>query len=187
MFSNNFNFIFDPQQASKTQSIYPNNPIYENMFVEYKLSKNSEGINIQNPFEIKNNFLKIAYIITRNDFEKLSQSNNINVSLGLNYPLKFFTNIKDVLTSFQNNIELYFINQKFLESKRIHKDNKNLVHLYKDENKILIFFPNENNNNRTLEIKIKADFGVQNNLININENQKEKTFKKLILLNILFN
>ena len=183
MFSNNFNFIFDPQQASKTQSIYPNNPIYENMFVEYKLSKNSEGINIQNPFEIKNNFLKIAYIITRNDFEKLSQSNNINVSLGLNYPLKFFTNIKDVLTSFQNNTELYFINQKFLEAKRIHKDNKNLVHLYKDENKILIFFPNENNNNRTLEIKIKADFGVQNNLININENQKEKTFKKLILLN----
>ena len=47
---------------------------------------------------------------------------------------------------------------------------------------MLLFFPNESKNNITLEIKIKADPKEQNNLININENPKEKTFKKLLLL-----
>ena len=45
-----------------------------------------------------------------------------------------------------------------------------------------MFFPNESKNNITLEIKIKADPKEQNNLININKNEKEKTFKKLLLL-----
>ena len=177
-----FNSNFNPQQRNNTQTFFPNNPIYSQMVIEYKLSRNSEGINPINPFELKNNYLKKINIITRNDFEKLSQMSGVNIFPNQSCSLQFFTNLKDVENSFKNNIELYFISPKFLEDKGIPSENKNLVHLYKDENKILLFYPNESKNNITLEIKIKADPKEQNNLININENPKEKTFKKLLLL-----
>jgi hypothetical protein len=82
-----FNSSSNPQQISNTQTIFPNNPIYNQMGIEYKLSRNSEGINPINPFELKNNYLKMVNIITRNDFEKLSQVNKVNIFPNQNYPI----------------------------------------------------------------------------------------------------
>ena len=185
---NSMNNSFNPQQNSTfyQNNNFPNFPMNNEAFIECKYINQNEGSLANNFYEIKTNYIKKVYIMTKTDFENLSHPNyNGFYPNQANYFNLFFS-ISDLVNSIMhNNNELYFVKEDFFKMRNIPIDENNYVNIYKCEDKIVLFFPNEIQNNRTLELKIKTDSNIQKNINipNINENPKEKILKKLILLN----
>ena len=202
MFSSGANNIynsFNQQQNIQNVNFIQNNNISNfngniDSLIEYKFNKTNEKIQKGNIYQIKNNFFKRVYIISKTDFEKLSQP-NMNNNMYQQNPLgfiTFYTTINEIMTSLtQSNNELYFVREEFFFLKNIQMNDMNHVDLYKDDNKIILFFQKERQNNQTLELKIRNDEQVSAqmsnmiNNINLNANPLENTLKKLLLLNAL--
>ena len=172
--SNNFLNV----NNSNSNQINPNNNIIMNteQFIEYKLSKSSPNMNIINNFEVKKSFLKKVCIIKKIDFDRI---NNQNFSGNTFY----FTTVNEIVNVIKNDdFDFYFVKEDFFKIKCIQVLPENLVEFYKDDNKIVLFFPNEKNNNNALEIKIKTESNNQiKNKLSI-KNPKEAILEKLILL-----
>ena len=175
------------QNPNNQSNVQQNFQMNNEMFIEYKFNKSAGNVNLGNDFcSVKNNYLKTVYIITKEVFEKLNQPQQQNP---FEY-LQFFTLINDVITCItQTNKELYFVKEQFFSSKGLQDIGNNSVNFYRDENKIILFFPKESQNNKTLELRIKND-SIQKQVgypnINMNINPKENTFKKIILYNAFF-
>ena len=172
--SNNFLNV----NNSNSNQINPNNNFIMNteQFIEYKLSKSSPNMNIINDFEVKKSFLKKVCIIKKIDFDRI---NNRNFSGNTFY----FTTVNEIVNVIKNdNFDFYFVKEDFFKIKCIQVLPENLVEFYKDDNKIVLFFPNEKNNNKALEIKIKTESNNQiKNKLSM-KNPKEAILEKLILL-----
>ena len=172
--SNNFLNV----NNSNSNQINPNNNFIMNteQFIEYKLSKSSPNMNIINNFEVKKSFLKKVCIIKKIDFDRI---NNQNFSGNTFY----FTTVNEIVNVIKNDdFDFYFVKEDFFKIKGIQVLPENLVEFYKDDNKIVLFFPNEKNNNNALEIKIKTESNNQiKNKLSI-KNPKEAILEKLILL-----
>ena len=197
MFSTGSNNIYNSFQQQSAQNInfFQNNiPNFQgniDSLIEYKFSKINSNIQSGNFYQIKSNFFKRVYIISKDDFEKLSQF-SMNNGIYQQNPfgfINFYSTINELMNSIsQTNSELYFVREEFFLMKGIQVNEMNLVYLFKDENKITLFFQKEKQNNQTLELKIKNDVQVTNKMINmidnmnLNSNPKENTLKKLILL-----
>ena len=193
--SNNIYNSYSQQQSTQNVNIFPNNiPNFTgsiDSLIEYKFSKINSNIQSGNFYQIKNNFFKRVYIISKADFEKLTQP-NMNNNMYQQNPfgfINFYSTINELMNSIsQMNSELYFVKEEFFIMKGIQVNEMNLVYLIKDENKITLFFQKEKQNNQTLELKIKNDEQVKNKIVNminnmnLNSNPKENTLKKLILL-----
>ena len=177
-------------QQNASQNSFSNFQMNNDVFIEYKFNKSAGNVNLGNNFySVKNNYLKRVYIITKEIFEKLNQPQQQQNPYDY---LQFFTLINDVVTCMtQTNNELYFVKEEFFRAKGLQINTNNSVNLYRDENKIILFFPNESQNNKTLELKIKND-SIQNPVVNpnlnnnINTNPRENTFKKIILYQAFF-
>ena len=193
--SNNIYNSYSQQPSAQNVNIFPNNiPNFTgsiDSLIEYKYTKINSNIQSGNFYQIKNNFFKRVYIISKADFEKLTQP-NMNNNMYQQNPfgfINFYSTINELMNSIsQMNSELYFVKEEFFIMKGIQVNEMNLVYLIKDENKITLFFQKEKQNNQTLELKIKNDGQVTNKIINtinnmnLNSNPKENTLKKLILL-----
>ena len=190
---NNWNLQPNFQNQNFVQNNLSNFQGNIDSLIEYKFNKSNQNIQSGNFYQIKNNFFKRVYIIPKTSFEKLSQlnfNNNISNSMFIQnhqQNLIFYTTINELMNSItQTNTELYFVKEEFFMIKRIQVDNINHVDLYKDENKIILFFPKERQNNQILELKMKNNTQDLNQLMinnmNLNTNPKENTLKKLILL-----
>ena len=190
---NNWNLQPNFQNQNFVQNNLSNFQGNIDSLIEYKFNKSNQNIQSGNFYQIKNNFFKRVYIIPKTSFEKLSQlnfNNNISNSMFIQNQqqnLIFYTTINELMNSItQTNTELFFVKEEFFMIKRIQVDNINHVDLYKDENKIILFFPKERQNNQILELKMKNNTQDLNQLMinnmNLNTNPKENTLKKLILL-----
>ena len=156
MFSSGANNIynsFNPQQNIQNVNFIQNNNISNfngniDSLIEYKFNKTNEKIQKGNIYQIKNNFFKRVYIISKTDFEKLSQP-NMNNNMYQQNPLgfiTFYTTINEIMTSLtQSNNELYFVREEFFFLKNIQMNDMNHVDLYKDDNKIILFIKIEYN------------------------------------------
>ena len=196
---NNFNPIQNMNNYNQMHrtAFYPN---YTNISVEnakyiiYKCKSSSDFMKVGNFYEIKKNFINRVYIIAKTDFVKLSQNppnyNNFQSPQNLNNYIKFYSIIEDFINAImQSNIEFYFIKEEFFVSKGIQINQNDHVDMYRDEDKIILSFAKDNQNNRILELKIsnKIQNPIQMNMpnanINYNVNPNESTLRKLILLN----
>ena len=171
--SNNIYNSYSQQPSAQNVNIFPNNiPNFTgsiDSLIEYKFSKINSNIQSGNFYQIKNNFFKRVYIISKADFEKLTQP-NMNNNMYQQNPfgfINFYSTINELMNSIsQANSELYFVREEFFLIKGIQVNEMNLVYLSKDANKITLFFQKEKQNNQTLELKIKNDGQDTNKIIN---------------------
>ena len=145
MFSSGANNIynsFNPPQNIQNVNFIQNNNISNfngniDSLIEYKFSKINSNIQSGNFYQIKNNFFKRVYVISKTDFEKLLQLNNNMYPQNLQGFITFYSTINEIMTSLtQSNIELYFVREEFFLMKNIQLNDMNHVDFYKDENKI---------------------------------------------------
>ena len=184
MYNSENNNMFNNYNIQQNNNFYPNNN-YQNYqmnidnFIEYKYSIQNEGLNINNYYEPINGYLLKVYILKKEDFEKLLQPNYSAYLQSQGNYLPFLTSINNTVNCIiSNNSELYFVKKEFFSMNQLPFNEMSSVNIYKKEDRIILFFPQENN--KSLELKIKNESNIQNNLIN--ENPIEKTLKKLILL-----
>ena len=167
----------------------------ESKFVLYKTNSLSKN-NIRK-VELPQDFpLQRCYIIQGNQFK--TYINNFNNLFGNNRAASTF--VTGASNSFPKilNIDMivslkdfYIVNKEFLKFTGRDKallEQQN-IYFYKKDNKIILFFPNEPNGKNILEIlvlkkKDNNNFPVKNKNLDVKGiiNQKEKIFKKFLLL-----
>ena len=167
----------------------------ESKFVLYKTNSLSKN-NIRK-VELPQDFpLQRCYIIQGNQFK--TYINNFNNLFGNNRAASTFvtgaSNSFPIILNIDMIVSLkdfYIVNKEFLKFTGRDKallEQQN-IYFYKKDNKIILFFPNEPNGKNILEIlvlknKINNNFPVKNKNLDVKgiTNQKEKIFKKLLLL-----
>ena len=169
MYNSENNNMFNNYNIQQNNNFYQNNN-YQNYqmnidnYIEYKYSIQNEGLNVNNCCELKNSYLQRVYIIKKEDFEKLLQPNYSTYLQSQGNYLPFLTSINNTMNCISNNSELYFVKEEFFRMNQLPFNEMSSVNIYKKEDKIILFFPQENN--MTLELKIKNESNIQNNLIN---------------------